>query len=558
MACVEEEGALQDLGVGKALERARLKSNLNKELAAITETMGSASIGKTEAADSIVETQVDVPEEAVEAMEAMAAAGAAKTEGATAEATATMATAAAATAAAAAAADCAGKAGGAKTLSPQNDELMEPITLDNISLSAGLATRSLVIVASEETPHSTSAACATLASKARRKKSVAAKAAKAEAAAAATPEELPRGWATATDPSSGKLYYYEIATRESQWELPKAAKAEAAEATAAAQLASDGSGGWPLSLHAWVERAFTACRSESERSMVERDMRARIQRANETSSLWQINWDVEALPKAAKAAAKAAASKAKAAAARQLVDPAQAILRAWPDIECPFDRLLAGIRASRLTQRRGASARKRCTVGFLDHHLPHDCRLEGGLWQQARQFPTEKEFWARWDPMAARGEVDGWMSEWSDFINRVLTYPRWHYDAPSEARGVPYNDIYHDDIEFELFEAGADRDSNSAALFEMGWREGLPTRKELLEHMLWRAEDAYAGHLLGHETDRGEWCRMCRCYCGGFKGASRCGFDSDDDDDGSACGDDVDIDADGSDDLPPDDMDGED
>jgi len=32
--------------------------------------------------------------------------------------------------------------------------------------------------------------------------------------------ELPRGWGSASDPASGKPYYYKVATRESQWERP--------------------------------------------------------------------------------------------------------------------------------------------------------------------------------------------------------------------------------------------------------------------------------------------------------------------------------------------------
>eukprot|EP00966_Prymnesium_polylepis_P086414 2000573-Prymnesium_polylepis.1 len=32
--------------------------------------------------------------------------------------------------------------------------------------------------------------------------------------------ELPSGWGSTTDPSSGKTYYYKLATRESQWERP--------------------------------------------------------------------------------------------------------------------------------------------------------------------------------------------------------------------------------------------------------------------------------------------------------------------------------------------------
>ena len=42
----------------------------------------------------------------------------------------------------------------------------------------------------------------------------------ASAAASASSAELPRGWGSAMDPSSGKPYYYKLATRESTWERP--------------------------------------------------------------------------------------------------------------------------------------------------------------------------------------------------------------------------------------------------------------------------------------------------------------------------------------------------
>lgn len=62
-----------------------------------------------------------------------------------------------------------------------------------------------------------------------------------EKAAEPAPEEpgqLPRGWASAVDPSSGKSYYYKIGTRESQWEFPTQAYDEDAATEEDANCAS--------------------------------------------------------------------------------------------------------------------------------------------------------------------------------------------------------------------------------------------------------------------------------------------------------------------------------
>jgi len=57
-----------------------------------------------------------------------------------------------------------------------------------------------------------------------------------------------------------------------------------------------GGDGWPNELRKWVERAFAACKSDAERANVQHNLRLRIQRANETSTLWVTNWDAEPLP----------------------------------------------------------------------------------------------------------------------------------------------------------------------------------------------------------------------------------------------------------------------
>ena len=66
LACVQEEGALQELGVAKALERARLKSNLSKQVSELAAAFTSASIGTDTAASEVPtvrETQPEAPQE---------------------------------------------------------------------------------------------------------------------------------------------------------------------------------------------------------------------------------------------------------------------------------------------------------------------------------------------------------------------------------------------------------------------------------------------------------------------------------------------------------------
>jgi hypothetical protein len=48
--------------------------------------------------------------------------------------------------------------------------------------------------------------------------------------------QLPQGWGSATDPTSGKTYYYQIATRETQWEFPTSAAGEEAASAAKPSL----------------------------------------------------------------------------------------------------------------------------------------------------------------------------------------------------------------------------------------------------------------------------------------------------------------------------------
>jgi len=77
LECIQEEGALQELGVHKALERARLKSNLNKELTALTAAFGTASIGDSKMkVEAAAEVQLEAPEEAEVVHEVVVGAGA--------------------------------------------------------------------------------------------------------------------------------------------------------------------------------------------------------------------------------------------------------------------------------------------------------------------------------------------------------------------------------------------------------------------------------------------------------------------------------------------------
>jgi len=53
---------------------------------------------------------------------------------------------------------------------------------------------------------------------------------------AAASEQLPQGWGSVTDPTSGKTYYYKTATRETQWEFPTSAAGEKAASAAKPSL----------------------------------------------------------------------------------------------------------------------------------------------------------------------------------------------------------------------------------------------------------------------------------------------------------------------------------
>ena len=77
LECMHEEGALQELGVAKALERARLKSNLSKELSALTIAFTSASVSDGTVV-SKAEVQLEKPQEPAEVAAAVDVAKAAE------------------------------------------------------------------------------------------------------------------------------------------------------------------------------------------------------------------------------------------------------------------------------------------------------------------------------------------------------------------------------------------------------------------------------------------------------------------------------------------------
>ena len=65
----------------------------------------------------------------------------------------------------------------------------------------------------------------------------------------------------------------------------------AAPAQPPAPAAATSSDGWPPTLRKWVERSFGACKSDLERSHVERNLKMVIDRTNRDGSLWTVDWD---------------------------------------------------------------------------------------------------------------------------------------------------------------------------------------------------------------------------------------------------------------------------
>ena len=53
---------------------------------------------------------------------------------------------------------------------------------------------------------------------------------------------------------------------------------------------------WPPELRAWVERAFALCSTDTDRSNVQRNLKARISQATQSRTLWSNNWRSEPLP----------------------------------------------------------------------------------------------------------------------------------------------------------------------------------------------------------------------------------------------------------------------
>ena len=53
---------------------------------------------------------------------------------------------------------------------------------------------------------------------------------------------------------------------------------------------------WPPAVREYVTRAFGACRSEEERSHVERNMTTYLERAYDEGWLWHTDWEHEPLP----------------------------------------------------------------------------------------------------------------------------------------------------------------------------------------------------------------------------------------------------------------------
>ena len=106
--------------------------------------------------------------------------------------------------------------------------------------------------------------------------------------------------------------------------------------------------------------------------------------------------------------------------------------------------------------------------------------------------------------------------DWNVFFMRVLPQPfgeSWWAHPPS---------IHNEDQNsYSLLplDVTAPRPEREAALQARGWPDGrLPSKKELLEHILWRVEYEYAEHLHDHSFTPGERCEACNvvCACSAF------------------------------------------
>ena len=103
-----------------------------------------------------------------------------------------------------------------------------------------------------------------------------------------------RGTSAPAMPASTSAAFQPFAVKAPPRQLPAPAP------VAAPAPAANPTDGWPKTLRMWVERAFTVCKSDAERSFVEKNLRARIGRANETNTLWSTDWEREPLPERSK------------------------------------------------------------------------------------------------------------------------------------------------------------------------------------------------------------------------------------------------------------------